>query len=126
MLGPDVNESDVSFAPRSGTVLRRPGRLRDPGFASGWPPSKGVGEVAVQSIPEARNKGALLNARKLCERVDMRAVNKKVLECLHDQGGRLRLPGRQSGHDDGAFGWSGESGPVRWLPTGRARTSFAV
>ncbi len=87
VLGPDVNESDVSFAPAS---LSRTGAV--PGAEPSGTPErirfglaaiKGVGEVAVQSILEARrNGGRFTTLGEMCERIDTRAVNKKVLECL--------------------------------------------
>jgi DNA polymerase-3 subunit alpha len=44
---------------------------------------KGVGEIAVQAIIEAReNGGRFESLTDLCERVDSRAVNKKTLEAL--------------------------------------------
>ncbi len=73
VLPPDVNESLVTFAPaREGTVIR-----------FGLAAIKGVGEVAVQSMLEARQKdGKFKNLADLCERVDTRTVNRKVLEAL--------------------------------------------
>jgi len=91
VLGPDVNESEVSFAPAapaplspgeesaagSGTVPASP-RIR-----FGLAAVKGVGEVAVLSILEARKTGGRFTSlTDLCERVDTRSANKKVLECL--------------------------------------------
>ncbi len=73
VLPPDVNESLVAFAPaREGTVIR-----------FGLAAIKGIGEVAVQSILEARQKDGKFKAlADLCERVDTRTVNRKVLEAL--------------------------------------------
>jgi DNA polymerase-3 subunit alpha len=73
VLPPDVNESHVAFAPaREGTVIR-----------FGLAAIKGVGEVAVQSMLEARDKnGKFKSLADLCEKVDTRTVNKKVLEAL--------------------------------------------
>jgi DNA polymerase-3 subunit alpha len=73
VLPPDVNESHVAFAPaREGTVIR-----------FGLAAIKGVGEIAVQSMLEARDKdGRFTTLGNLCERVDTRTVNKKVLEAL--------------------------------------------
>jgi len=73
VLPPDVNESLVAFAPaREGTVIR-----------FGLAAVKGIGEIAVQSILEARQKEGKFNAlAELCERVDTRTVNRKVLEAL--------------------------------------------
>ena len=73
VLAPDVNESQVVFAPaRDGTVIR-----------FGLAAIKGIGEIAVQSILEARQNGGRFNSLSdLCQRVDTRTVNRKVLEAL--------------------------------------------
>jgi DNA polymerase-3 subunit alpha len=73
VLPPDVNESRVAFAPaRDGSVIR-----------FGLAAIKGIGEVAVQSILDAREKGGKFKTLlELCERVDTRTVNRKVLEAL--------------------------------------------
>ena len=73
VLAPDVNESQVVFAPaREGTVIR-----------FGLAAIKGIGEVAVQSILDARQKeGKFSTLAELCQRVDTRTVNRKVLEAL--------------------------------------------
>jgi DNA polymerase-3 subunit alpha len=105
VLGPDVNESDVSFAPA--TLSRMGGSHGDshgtagdscadqepaagPAGGSATAPIrfglaaiKGVGEIAVQSILDARRAGGpFTSLQDLCERVDTRTVNKKVLEAL--------------------------------------------
>lgn len=73
VLAPDVNESQVAFAPaREGTVIR-----------FGLAAIKGIGEVAVQSILETRQRDGKFTAlAELCQRVDTRTVNRKVLEAL--------------------------------------------
>jgi DNA polymerase-3 subunit alpha len=73
VLAPDVNESHVAFAPaRDGTVIR-----------FGLAAIKGIGEVAVQSILDSREKdGKFKTLAELCDRVDTRTVNRKVLEAL--------------------------------------------
>jgi len=73
ILPPDLNESEVAFAPaRNGTVIR-----------FGLAAIKGVGEVAVQTILKARDEGGKFKSlADLCERVDGRTVNKKILEAL--------------------------------------------
>jgi DNA polymerase-3 subunit alpha len=77
VLGPDVNESKVVFAPaRNGTVIR-----------FGLAAIKGVGEIAVKSILDARNSGGHFSTLDdLCERVDGRTVSRKVLEALIKSG----------------------------------------
>ncbi len=77
VLPPDVNESQVAFAPaRNGTVIR-----------FGLAAIKGVGEVAVESILKAREEGGKFKSlADLCQRVDGRTVNRKVLEALIKSG----------------------------------------
>ena len=73
VLAPDVNESEVVFAPaRDGKVIR-----------FGLAAIKGVGEVAVQNILKARSEGGrFATLSELCERVDGRTVTRKTLEAL--------------------------------------------
>ncbi|HEX5220440.1 MAG TPA: DNA polymerase III subunit alpha [Verrucomicrobiae bacterium] len=77
VLAPDVNESQVAFAPaRDGNVIR-----------FGLAAIKGVGEVAVQTILKAREEGGRFTSLSdLCERVDSRTVNRKILEALVKSG----------------------------------------
>jgi DNA polymerase-3 subunit alpha len=100
VLAPDVNESQVFFAPaaRSGgrqTAAISPGDLeirmaalsRDAATPQvirfGLAAIKGVGEVAVQSILKARSEGGKFTSLSdLCERVDGRTVTRKTLEAL--------------------------------------------
>ena len=78
VLGPDVNESHVHFAPaRAGQAIR-----------FGLAAIKGVGEVAVQNLLKARDEGAPFKSlAEMCERVDGRTVNRKILEALIKSGG---------------------------------------
>ncbi len=73
VLGPDVNESGVYFAPaREGKAIR-----------FGMAAIKGVGEGAVETILKARADGGNFNTlAELCERVDGRSLGKKTLEAL--------------------------------------------
>jgi DNA polymerase-3 subunit alpha len=77
VLAPDVNESQVAFAPaRDGTVIR-----------FGLAAIKGVGEIAVENILKARGEGGKFKSlADLCERVDGRTVNRKALEALVKSG----------------------------------------
>ncbi|HMP82694.1 MAG TPA: DNA polymerase III subunit alpha [Verrucomicrobiota bacterium] len=77
VLAPDLNESQVVFAPaRDGKVIR-----------FGLAAIKGVGEVAVQTILKARDEGGKFTSlADLCERVDGRTVNRKILEALIKSG----------------------------------------
>ena len=73
VLGPDVNESSVYFAPaREGKAIR-----------FGMAAIKGVGEGAVETILKARSEsGKFKTLAELCERVDGRSLGKKTLEAL--------------------------------------------
>src|SRR6185312_4032821 len=73
VLGPDVNDSSVHFAPTpDGNSIRR-------GLAA----IKGVGEAAVETILKSRSaNGAFQSLDTLCERVDNRSVTSKTLEGL--------------------------------------------
>ena len=77
VLPPDVNESSVYFAPAGdGESIR-----------FGLAAIKGVGEVAVETILKARGDGGKFTTlADLCERVDGRTVNRKMLEALIKSG----------------------------------------
>jgi len=109
VLPPDVNESRVYFAPakrsappaapasspensekssgvNSGASPREAGDSRYV-IRFGLAAIKGVGEVAVESILKARAEGGKFRTlADMCERVDGRSVNRKVLEGLIKSG----------------------------------------
>ncbi len=71
ILPPDVNKSYARFTVESGSI--RYGLLG----------VKNVGEKAIESIVQAREqKGQFTTLLDFCERVDSRAVNRKVVESL--------------------------------------------
>jgi DNA polymerase-3 subunit alpha len=97
VLGPDVNESSVYFAPampvvgqasslssakeNTNTTGKMPVPLRPIRF--GLAAIKGVGEAAVETILKARKEsGKFKTLAELCERVDGRSLGKKTLEAL--------------------------------------------
>ena len=118
VLPPDVNESQMHFAPAQNSasvppaVVGRASSLSDganpipaaPAFSETATPNqtggtpvpllrqairfglaaiKGVGEIAVESLLKARVEGGPFRSlADLCERVDGRTVNRKVLEAL--------------------------------------------
>jgi DNA polymerase-3 subunit alpha len=112
VLPPDVNESQVFFAPAQSRAGVPPAPVGNGG--SGVPPApssgngsaegrrdacpalvirfglaaiKGVGEVAVQAVLKARGEsGNFSSLSELCERVDGRSVGRKVLEALVKSG----------------------------------------
>jgi DNA polymerase-3 subunit alpha len=70
--GPDINESDVKF------TVNKKGEIRYALSAI-----KGVGEAAVESIVlERKNKGPFKNLFDVMRRMNLRTMNKKVLESL--------------------------------------------
>ena len=77
VLPPHVNESQMYFAPaRKGTVIR-----------FGLAAIKGLGEGPVEAILKARTEGGpFKDIFELCERIDGRAMNRRVLESLIKSG----------------------------------------
>ncbi|MFM2208176.1 MAG: hypothetical protein RL213_2151 [Bacteroidota bacterium] len=71
VLGPDVNESLFDFS------VNKKGEIR---FGLGA--VKGVGENAVQSVIEERDKGPFTDLFDLARRVNGRSVNRRCLESL--------------------------------------------
>lgn len=75
--GPDVNESDVKFS------VNKKGEIR---FALSA--IKGVGEAAVEGlIEERRNNGAFADVFDFVRRMNLRTLNKRVIEGLVYAGG---------------------------------------
>ena len=70
ILPPDIHESDGRFKIFSNDIL------------FGLSAIKNVGEGAIRSIIEAREKGPFTSLFDFCERVNLRTVNKKVIESL--------------------------------------------
>lgn len=71
VLPPDINESESLFKVVDSKTIR-----------FGLLAVKNVGQGAVESILEARKKGRFESLLELCERIDLRLVNRKVLESL--------------------------------------------
>ena len=96
VLPPDVNHSDLDFAIQDLPADAEQETLpKDPSFAFEFPITAGsairfgmaavknVGVGPVQAILDARAEGSsFLNLEDLCDRVDLRQVNKRSLECL--------------------------------------------
>jgi DNA polymerase-3 subunit alpha len=71
VLPPDINASDKEFTV-AGSKIR-----------FGLVAVKNVGESAIESIIEARNEGGTFSSLfEFCERVDLKKVNKRVVESL--------------------------------------------
>ena len=127
VLPPDVNESNMFF-----TVV-------GPNIRFGLGAVKGVGESAVESVLEARQKiGRFSSLLQFCEEVDLRACNKKVLEALIKSGsfdfvGTLAQGALRSARLDRRFraaleGREGERAELalRHVRGGRAETADAA
>ena len=94
VLGPDVNESSMYFAPAISTEWKQqhpdgqPGQGEDGETGKyvirfGLAAIKGVGEIAVEAILKARQEhGKFKSLSDMCEHVDGRTVNRKTLEAL--------------------------------------------
>ncbi len=70
VLPPDINESEKTFTV-TGSMIR-----------FGLVAVKNVGESAIESIIEARKNGRFSSLFEFCERVDLKRVNKRVVESL--------------------------------------------
>ncbi len=93
VLPPDINASGIDF-----TLAELPSHMkapeRDPrlGYSFPVPPRaairyglgaiKNVGEGPVDEILRARAEGPFTSLEDVCERVDLRLLNKRTLECL--------------------------------------------
>ncbi|WP_028561916.1 DNA polymerase III subunit alpha [Paenibacillus pinihumi] len=84
VLPPDIMESRVSFTP-SGSTIRF-------GLAS----VKNVGTTAIEALMKERLEKPFASLLDLCRRVDLRVVNKRVLESLIQAGATESLPGHRA------------------------------
>ncbi len=85
ILPPDVNSSDLVFTP-SGESIR-----------FGLTAIKNAGEAAIDSVLSARWKlGRFENVFQFCENVDLRLLNKRVIESLIKAGALDSLGARRS------------------------------
>ncbi|RJE91112.1 DNA polymerase III subunit alpha [Paenibacillus sp. 1011MAR3C5] len=84
VLPPDLNESSVSFTPVESAIRF--------GLAS----IKNVGTQAIDAILRERENGPFASFLDLCKRVDLRVVNKRVLESLIQAGALDSLPGHRA------------------------------
>jgi DNA polymerase-3 subunit alpha len=81
---PDINASDRSFTVRDGAIRFGLGAV------------KGVGTAALESIIEVRQNKPFSSLQDFCERVDLRKVNKKVVEALIKCGAFDTLGGKRA------------------------------
>lgn len=93
VMAPDVNDSDVSFTP----LYKETGQGNKGVIRFGLAAVKGVGERAVEQMIEARKKvGRFKSLFHFCENVDLRTVNKQVIEALIKGGAFDRLGGNRN------------------------------
>jgi len=71
ILPPDINQSNALFTVMDNKTIRY-----------GLLAVKNVGAGAIESVIEARKSGPFVSLDDLCQRIDSRLVNKKVLESL--------------------------------------------
>ena len=85
VLPPDVNESTLNFTPT------------DEGIRFGMAAIKNVGEGAAQNIVDVRVEGgAFGDLFEFCERIDLHAVNRRVIESLIAAGALDGLEGHRA------------------------------
>jgi DNA polymerase III subunit alpha len=85
VLAPDVNVSDSNFSPnRIASAGSAPGGVpREAGIRYGLSAIRNVGEQVVETIIAARReKGRFVDFFDFCEKVDLNALNKRVVESL--------------------------------------------
>jgi DNA polymerase III subunit alpha len=85
VLAPDVNESGYKF-----TVIS------DQRIRFGLGAVRNVGEGAIASIIAGRQQGPYRSLVELCDRIDLRLCNKRVIESLIDAGACDSLGGERS------------------------------
>jgi DNA polymerase-3 subunit alpha len=83
ILRPDVNESDYHFRPEAG------------GIRYGLSGIRNVGTQAIAQIVQARRRGRFIDLQDFAMRVDVRVVNKRVVDALVQAGACLSLPGNR-------------------------------
>jgi DNA polymerase-3 subunit alpha len=85
ILPPDINKSEIEFW---ATDLDK--------VVFGIKGIKNVGEAALNEIFEVREKGAFVDLFDFCKRVNLRVVNKRVVESLICSGAMDSLPGSRA------------------------------
>jgi len=85
IIPPDVNKCFYEFVPDGNSILYGLGAI------------KGIGKGAVESIVKAREEhGKFKNIYELCKNIDLKLINKKVLESLIKSGALDSLKGNRA------------------------------
>ena len=84
IVPPDINASEIDFSVVKGKIV------------FGLQGIKNVGITALQNILSEREKKPFIDMLDLCARVDLRTVNKRVLEHLTWAGAFDKLPGHRA------------------------------
>ena len=88
VLAPDVNESGYKFTPV--------GAISEQRIRFGLGAVRNVGEGAIASIIAGRQQSPYRSLVELCDRIDLRLCNKRVIESLIDAGACDSLGGERS------------------------------
>ena len=89
VLPPDINRSQIEFT----VATTEDG---NPGILFGLQGIKNVGGAALQTILEEQSKKPFADLYDFCKRVDLRTVNKRVIESLIYAGAMDLLPGNRA------------------------------
>jgi len=85
IMPPDINQSAMNFSVVNGTIL------------FGLHGIKNVGCTALENIISVRSaQGAFVDILDFCKRIDLRVVNKRVIESLISAGAGDSLPGTRA------------------------------
>lgn len=83
-ISPSINQSDIEFTAQKDAIL------------FGLEGIKNVGLAALQTILESRKEKEFTDLLDFCKRVDLRTVNKRVIESLIFAGAFDELPGNRA------------------------------
>ena len=85
ILPPDVNQSEWSFTPDAGAIRFGLGAV------------KNIGQSAVEAVAKARHEiGAFRSLHQFCEKVDLGAINRRMIESLIRAGAMDSLTGTRA------------------------------
>ena len=85
VLPPNINQSKYQFVVEDGKIVYGLGAI------------KGVGQAAIERIEKSREEGGIfIDLDDFCQRIDLRKVNKRVLEALIKSGSMDDLGGHRA------------------------------